>query len=207
MSQCKYCGGTLEFRTVGGRPIAFAGTCSCETDPGAFREKESFCRPTKCPHCSRSVYFLRHNGGSVWLDEPGWSWPKHGCFLKDNPEVNGYPIVENLRTACEKQKSDAIPQISRVVAVENLGTFVGFIVALRDTKDGYSFWRAIPPIVGSIRVGNLVALYAKERVIVTEGPVRTPILGPFVKCKACGDWVKRSTLRRHLTEHEEDWAE
>lgn len=41
---------------------------------------DDFCRPTNCPECGASVYFVRHNGGSVWLDELGSPWPKHGCF-------------------------------------------------------------------------------------------------------------------------------
>ncbi len=26
------------------------------------------------------VFFIRHNGGWLWVDELGWPWPKHGCF-------------------------------------------------------------------------------------------------------------------------------
>jgi hypothetical protein len=27
------------------------------------------------------VFFIRHNGGNVWVDPPlGWPWPKHSCF-------------------------------------------------------------------------------------------------------------------------------
>lgn len=42
-----------------------------------------FCKPTTCPRCNQSVYFVRHNGGSVWFDELGKPWPKHGCFADD----------------------------------------------------------------------------------------------------------------------------
>ena len=44
-----------------------------------YRRNDSFCRPTKCPKCDRTdVFFVRHNGGSVWLDPPlGWPWYKH----------------------------------------------------------------------------------------------------------------------------------
>jgi hypothetical protein len=41
---------------------------------------DDFCRPTRCPRCQRSVYFVRHNGGSVWFDSLGQPWPKHPCF-------------------------------------------------------------------------------------------------------------------------------
>jgi hypothetical protein len=44
---------------------------------------EDFCRSTKCPQCGAEVYFVRHNGGSVWFDALGWPWPKHECFDDD----------------------------------------------------------------------------------------------------------------------------
>lgn len=45
---------------------------------------DDFCRPTACSVCGASVFFVRHNGGSVWFDELGWPWPKHGCFDDDS---------------------------------------------------------------------------------------------------------------------------
>ena len=51
-----------------------------------YRRNDDFCRPTQCPKCGRTdVFFVRHNGGSVWLDEPlGWPWYKHSCFGSDD---------------------------------------------------------------------------------------------------------------------------
>lgn len=46
---------------------------------------DDFCRPTACPVCGASVFFVRHNGGSVWFDELGPPWPKHGCFDDEPP--------------------------------------------------------------------------------------------------------------------------
>lgn len=38
-------------------------------------------RPTTCPRCGESVYFVRpQRGGAVWFDDMGWPWPKHDCF-------------------------------------------------------------------------------------------------------------------------------
>ena len=42
------------------------------------------CYPTKCSICGASVFFVRHNGGSVWFDHLGKPWPKHSCF-SDSP--------------------------------------------------------------------------------------------------------------------------
>lgn len=44
--------------------------------------EEQFSYPTKCPLCNQSVYFVRHNGGSVWFDSLGKPWDKHACFDK-----------------------------------------------------------------------------------------------------------------------------
>ena len=44
---------------------------------------DDFCSPTSCPSCGASVYFVRHNGGSVWFDDLGHPWPKHACFDND----------------------------------------------------------------------------------------------------------------------------
>lgn len=49
--------------------------------------ERDFTHPTRCPECGADVFFIRHNGGSVWVDPPlGWPWPKHACFDKpDEP--------------------------------------------------------------------------------------------------------------------------
>lgn len=44
-----------------------------------FRFKD-LTHKTSCPKCHENVYFIRHNGGSVWVDSLGWPWPKHACF-------------------------------------------------------------------------------------------------------------------------------
>jgi len=42
--------------------------------------REDYCAPSTCPECGVDVFFIRHNGGSVWLDSLGWPWPKHPCM-------------------------------------------------------------------------------------------------------------------------------
>jgi hypothetical protein len=61
----------------------------------AYRH-EDFTRPTTCPECGAPVFFVRHNGGSVWFDELGPPWDKHGCFADD---AGGGAIRTALRTA------------------------------------------------------------------------------------------------------------
>jgi hypothetical protein len=47
-----------------------------------------FCRRTACPVCGAEVYFVRHNGGSVWFDDLGQPWPKHACFEEQNSSTH-----------------------------------------------------------------------------------------------------------------------
>src|SRR5262245_18947817 len=56
-------------------------------DHYSWREPD-FTHPTRCPECGADVFFIRHNGGSVWVDELGWPWPKHACF--DEPHTATY---------------------------------------------------------------------------------------------------------------------
>jgi hypothetical protein len=45
------------------------------------RSDDSCCYLTNCPWCGQKVYFIRHNGGSVWINPPlGWPWDPHGCM-------------------------------------------------------------------------------------------------------------------------------
>ena len=57
---------------------------------------ENFCRSSKCPKCGSPVFFIRHNGGSVWIDSLGYPWPKHSCFDK----LPGYQDINILKSAC-----------------------------------------------------------------------------------------------------------
>lgn len=92
MSRCDRCGAVVEFRYVAGRPRpvpihrcgAAWGDASFEhsaaTQPGCF--------PTRCKHCKAAVFFIRHNGGSVWVDPPlGHPWMKHKCMHPEDVKV------------------------------------------------------------------------------------------------------------------------
>lgn len=58
-----------------------SGLESCEDYSGYRASKEGQCYSTECPRCSNEVFFIRHNGGSVWIDPPlGPPWYKHSCF-------------------------------------------------------------------------------------------------------------------------------
>jgi hypothetical protein len=68
-----------------------------------------FCRSTNCPICGASVYFVRHNGGSVWFDELGPPWPKHVCFDDDY-------TAQRLRTALADATRGPVSKVFGVVS-------------------------------------------------------------------------------------------
>jgi len=80
MAECKYCGGEIEFRREGHQVVPIRVTCRCNGGRGGSTEERSECAPTNCPECRAPVFFVRHNGGSVWLDELGPPWPQHVCM-------------------------------------------------------------------------------------------------------------------------------
>lgn len=108
MAHCSRCGGEIEFRYVNGfcTPLHLNGSCtggrtgaSDVTDfTGTRRSTESCCYATHCPACGDEVFFIRHNGGSVWIDPPlGPPWYKHGCM--DNGPAAGRSVRSELASA------------------------------------------------------------------------------------------------------------
>ena len=79
MSFCPKCGYELRWRTLEGRRVLFG--CACEYgDYGLSYFLRDRAAPTRCPKCGDAVFFVRHNGGSVWFDQLGDPWLRHACF-------------------------------------------------------------------------------------------------------------------------------
>jgi hypothetical protein len=103
MPTCSRCGSEIEFRYIDGRCIPlhiYGGGCGgaarseVNDYAGYRRSSESCCFLTKCPECRNGVYFIRHNGGSVWIDPPlGPPWHKHPCM------DNSYGAARGVRSS------------------------------------------------------------------------------------------------------------
>lgn len=92
MARCQHCGQPVEFRFIDGRstPLHLGGGCARTAgradDARITRSRESECRKTSCPYCRNAVYFIRHNGGSVWIEPPlGPPWEIHSCMARSSP--------------------------------------------------------------------------------------------------------------------------
>jgi len=92
---CEFCGEELNFRVIGGAtvPLHPAGS-NCEGKKYYRTENLNRCYRTNCPECKAQVFFVRHNGGSVWFDSLGWPWVRHPCF--DKPQHNLPPFWKRL---------------------------------------------------------------------------------------------------------------
>ena len=61
---------------------------------------------TSCPICNDDVYFIRHNGGSIYVDDLGWPWPKHKCFEKSETTKWYHSFHQESNT-----KDEALPGV------------------------------------------------------------------------------------------------
>ncbi|MEP4076493.1 hypothetical protein [Haloferula sp.] len=89
-STCRICGHEIRFRTINGRvvPIHPKQLCNALSRREDKEGRPVDCLiPTSCPRCEKPVYFLRHNGGSTWLDDIPYPWPKHECFVPESSEL------------------------------------------------------------------------------------------------------------------------
>ena len=150
MSTCAYCGGEISFRYIGGNIIPMRDSCGCSSVKSSGC-KDDVCRPTRCPKCSATVFFLRHNFGSVWLDSLGWPWPKHACF--DNAEP-----PELLK--CDPLPNADITKIKlvRVMMVYWSRAFQESFVHLRDTEGVFTDWKFSSDIRRSILKRSIARL-------------------------------------------------
>jgi hypothetical protein len=71
---------------------------------------------------------VRHNGGSVWFDELGWPWPKHGCFFDD---VTGIRLRTELRKQPEEGGTKILGIVIEIVVVDP-GKSARFVVNCSD---------------------------------------------------------------------------
>ncbi len=107
MANCINCGGNIVFRYINNKPTPIhtdSGNGWCKSSISQDKKKveyskfEDFCSQTKCPICEQKVFFIRHNGGSVWVDVLGKPWPIHTCFQNMAKSHSGWFISMQEKT-------------------------------------------------------------------------------------------------------------
>lgn len=105
----------LIFRRINGRVVPLqVDTIQKDSKVGLIRElksnKPSSVGKTNCPICDESVYFLRANGGCLWVEELGYPWEKHSCMsnmIKEKDKKNkyipsGYVSIDKIKELYSK---------------------------------------------------------------------------------------------------------
>ncbi len=116
MATCSRCGNPVEFRYVDGRciPLHIYGSCASSSGPTATDfsgyniSHESACFSTLCPKCGCEVFFIKHNGGSVWIDPPlGPPWYKHPCFENSERSDSNISLLEEYKLSIRHTKNES----------------------------------------------------------------------------------------------------
>ncbi len=91
------------------------GATGFSTRTYTFSERfKDICYPTRCPiKGCEPVWFIRHNGGSVWVDELGWPWPKHACF-DESSHHDSYACIALLANSQTGLTSPNLALLNRI---------------------------------------------------------------------------------------------
>lgn len=218
MPTCNQCGEEIEFRYVDGRrvPIHQDGGWHCSgsrdevvsveylvSSPREWRHQE-FTRPTRCPKCQSDVFFIRHNGGSVWVDELGWPWPKHGCFDQPDTATSSFSrwsvkaagfenaklgVITCVRPPSSNRVPDKLVEIKLGDATK-IGVFLQWMPAEVD-------------LVGALvclSTENKLLLHEKHGEIAFHHLVELSVpaaLNAIVQCPRCDAFVIKKNMEKH----------
>jgi len=214
MATCSRCGHPVEFRYINGRciPLHTSGGCSDYASSssgndflGFNRSPESCCFKTNCPECNDEVFFIRHNGGSVWVDPPlGPPWQKHPCFTSEdhsslerieNTDVKEClfagdapdDVILGVVTAVEVSSSKKSSVISvqsdesrkHIIVVKNNGGFLLGKLAFVSVDEAKVTWCDDTKYAYPI-----IAIHSKQ--------------GELFKCPECSVTISSKNLRKHF---------
>lgn len=218
MATCSRCGDPIKFRYIDGRcvPLHQYGGCTGVrsekvTDYSGYNiSRESTCFSTQCPGCGDEVFFIRHNGGSVWIDPPlGPPWYKHACFATSlSSETRTTLVAEYNLTPLEAEKEEGalilgVVKSTRVDTFKERFTDISFETGNDETRN--------------IRLKNNAGfLLGKLCVYDTKMDVMWPVDDPskrfvtlkpsrprtdLVDCPECGVKLNPKNLTKHLKKH------
>lgn len=211
MSLCHKCGQKVSFRYIDGKciPIHMSGNCIDSENFSSpffsyYKRSDSTCFSTQCPRCNDSVYFIRHNGGAVWLDSPlGPPWYKHICFdlvgsnkdkdsLYEEKRKNIVTDVSSNEAVCVICSTKILKNRDFTYAILEAGESKGMRVKIKNNAD--------------YLLGKICILSIDKKFI---WPIDEPQLiflilevsdidFGYVFCSICGEMVKRKNLDKHL---------
>lgn len=157
-----------------------------------WRYRDDFCAPTTCPRCGKEVYFIRHNGGSVWVDSLGWPWPKHGCFESEGEGTSWASYFrENVPPETATHGVDVGVILHAYWAEEGSGKPVRILIGIEFSETRRVCLATSATNSTSYLRGRLAVLDLRNSVFYTSNCERRPILNVEVHPGELGlaeDW-------------------
>ncbi len=208
MSTCWKCGQEITFRYIDGvcTPIHLYGYC--EGRSPYSDEAISKAVHARCPRCGQMAYFLRHNGGTVWMDELGAPWPKHKCS-------DWVPQRKVITVAAAKPKAVFKPVVARTdlrqcpfcPSMVRLDRYENHVREKHKGKSG-SAPQPTPPVISKPISGSTIPPRASRQVEavkpVQEETAHRPESAIELakqgrrRCDLCTAMVKPSKYDRHI---------
>jgi hypothetical protein len=139
------------------------GATGFSTRTYSFSERfKDVCYPTKCPiKGCEPVWFIRHNGGSVWVDELGWPWTKHACF--DEPSHRD--SYASIASFVKCRSNFASPNLALVNQISCLGSPRGPKLQIGCLDGTLILARGSPDLDYEELLGELVILSREDGLI------------------------------------------
>lgn len=213
MSTCSRCGNLIEFRYVNGQciPLHLYGSCIGEGNSrvndysGYHTCVESTCFGTHCPKCGDDVFFIRHNGGTVWIDPPlGPPWYKHACFddLGSPTARSNLATIYNANEVTPSQSQALIIGVVKTTHVNHLKTFTEItietgkskIIELK-VKNNAGFLLGKLCIYNKI-IGTIKPIDEPAYIFEVQGTPASP--QNLAKCPICNTNLNPKNLSKHL---------
>jgi len=119
----------------------------------AFKDG-NFCRPSSCPTCKQRVFFIRHNGGSLWVEELGWPWPKHEHFAGSNSE-DLYAQIKGLPHQAPREGELNLSGECLVGLIRKVILHAGGTTYLVDALDPHSRAKDYQPKLAALQVWDI----------------------------------------------------
>lgn len=224
MPYCNICGQSIEIRLYNGRltPIHTNGACtgvrysSNHINSVYNTSTESFCKKTQCPQCQDPVFYIKHNGGTVWITPPlGPPWEKHECMYPEIMKKNKtYHTLQNSTPVTDTENADyekSSTEISGVVVETETMHFSENTIICLDTGER-DRTLLIARFKATHLLNKLITYSPNGRQIWTEDrpELVQSVLAPLqinhniqytygrIKCPDCGAEGREARLGRHL---------
>ena len=139
---------------------------------------DDYCAPSTCPKCHAEVFFIRHNGGSVWVDELRWPWPKHACFNESQDPSGSWLIYigKHISPTPERRLLFGIITHAKWIS-EGDGKPTRIVLAVDGGNDGRLCIATPATNTADYLLGRVAVVDVMNKVFVTSNHDTRPIMG------------------------------